>query len=109
MFMKYAAALCAAMLAVSLASPSIGQTKKPMKHPVKVVTKQPANIGTRTHPCGPYVKALQGSLNNAGQKIKEDGICGSKTIAAIKAFQKAKGLKTDGIAGKITMTALPNG
>ncbi len=35
-----------------------------------------------------------------------DGIAGSKTVNAIKAFQKAKGLKVDGIAGVKTISQL---
>ena len=49
---------------------------------------------------GADVKALQTFLNWAlGTKLKVDGACGSKTIAAIKKFQKAQGLKQDGAFG----------
>lgn len=46
--------------------------------------------------------ALGYSCGNAGA----DGICGSGTVAAIKAYQKAKGLTVDGIAGKNTWSKL---
>lgn len=56
---------------------------------------------------GAAVKELQTLLN---QKIKAkldvDGICGSKTVAAIKSFQKAHKLDVDGICGKNTWTSL---
>lgn len=56
---------------------------------------------------GTQVKVLQWLLNDAGYKCGEaDGICGSKTVAAVKAYQKAKGLEADGICGKKTWNAL---
>lgn len=55
---------------------------------------------------GNDVLALQKLLNKAGDDLVPDGDFGSKTLAAVKAFQKRKGLKKDGIAGKNTITAL---
>ena len=57
------------------------------------------------------VKGLQQALNAAGitvngKKLVEDGIEGNNTIKAIRAFQKEKGLKVDGKAGKNTKAAL---
>lgn len=53
------------------------------------------------------VKAYQQALKNAGfDPGPIDGIKGPKTIAAIKAFQKAKGLVVDGIVGPKTTAAL---
>lgn len=53
------------------------------------------------------VKTLQRLLNEMGHPCgKVDGIMGSKTVAAVKAFQKAEGLTVDGIVGKDTWTAL---
>lgn len=49
------------------------------------------------------VRALQYLLD-----VVATGTFGSKTKAAVKAFQKAKGLKQDGIAGPDTLTALAN-
>lgn len=42
-------------------------------------------------------------------KDKADGIAGPKTVAAIRAFQKDKGLKVDGICGDITFAELSGG
>lgn len=48
---------------------------------------------------------IQKSLNLLGYKLKEDGIMGPLTIAAIKDFQKSQGLTPDGIWGPLTNTA----
>ncbi|MEX0348941.1 MAG: peptidoglycan-binding protein [Paracoccaceae bacterium] len=57
---------------------------------------------------GCEVRALQIALNKTPPKakLKIDGIFGVKTEAAVKAFQKAKRLKQDGIAGDKTFGAL---
>ncbi len=50
---------------------------------------------------------LQHALNVLGYSVgKPDGIYGGKTVAALKKFQKAAGLKADGIAGTKTLQAL---
>ena len=56
---------------------------------------------------GTQVKVLQFLLNELGYDCGEaDGIFGSKTLTAVKAYQKAKGLTVDGICGKNTWTKL---
>ena len=56
---------------------------------------------------GTQVKVLQFLLNELGYDCGEaDGIFGSKTLAAVKAYQKAKSLTVDGICGKNTWTKL---
>ena len=56
---------------------------------------------------GDDVKKLQTRLNAAGFDCgKIDGIFGKKTEAAVMAYQKAKKLTVDGIAGKNTVTKL---
>ena len=56
---------------------------------------------------GKYVTDLQRELKDAGfDPHGIDGQFGPKTQAALKAFQKAKHLQVDGVAGKQTWTAL---
>lgn len=56
---------------------------------------------------GAQVKTLQRLLNATGYACgSSDGIFGVKTLTAVKAFQKAKGLEVDGVVGKNTWTAL---
>lgn len=56
---------------------------------------------------GEVVKLLQEALNAAGFTCgKADGIFGKNTLAAVKSYQKAKGLKVDGIVGPKTWGAL---
>lgn len=55
---------------------------------------------------GDDVRELQKLLNAAGDNIAVDGSFGSKTLAAVKAYQQRKGLKVDGIAGEKTIGAL---
>lgn len=53
------------------------------------------------------VKTVQRLLNAMGYDCGEvDGIFGTKTASAVKAFQKAKGLTVDGIVGAMTYAAL---
>lgn len=51
-------------------------------------------------------KQIQQKLVDAGYNITVDGVIGPQTKKAIKAFQKEKGLKVDGIVGKNTTAAL---
>jgi DNA repair exonuclease SbcCD ATPase subunit len=52
---------------------------------------------------GEDVKKLQRALNALGYNAGSvDGIFGSKTLAAVKAFQSAVGIKSDGIVGSDT-------
>ncbi len=55
---------------------------------------------------GQAVKNIQGQLNIFGAKLKEDGIFGPATEAAVKEFQKRSGLTVDGIVGTKTLNAL---
>lgn len=70
--------------------------------PVNVtpVTTQPM---LRTGSRGDAVRKLQELLNAKGYTCGSvDGIFGSKTYAAVLAFQKANGLGADGIVGPLT-------
>ena len=56
---------------------------------------------------GEHVKRLQRFLNDPlGARIEVDGVFGDKTVWAVQAFQKAKGIDVDGIVGPITLGKL---
>lgn len=56
---------------------------------------------------GNEVKQIQQKLKEWGYyKGNVDGVYGSKTQQAVKNFQKANGLKVDGIAGEKTLAAI---
>ena len=58
---------------------------------------------------GAQVESLQRLLHSLGYDLGDkplDGIFGSKTEEAVKAYQKAKGLEADGIVGKATWSRL---
>ena len=61
---------------------------------------QPAETVTYT------LGTLQELMNQLGAALAVDGDFGSKTEAAVKAFQKKAGLKQDGLYGNLTHTAL---
>jgi murein L,D-transpeptidase YcbB/YkuD len=53
------------------------------------------------------VKSVQRALKGAGfYSGAIDGRAGTKTKEAVRAFQKSRGLKTDGVVGKNTWAAL---
>ncbi|MBR3018492.1 MAG: peptidoglycan-binding protein [Clostridia bacterium] len=66
------------------------------------------NISTlRSGSSGDEVEELQAILNaKYGANLEVDGVFGAKTEAAVKAFQKAKGLSADGVVGPKTRAAL---
>lgn len=74
----------------------------------KKTSQNVANRPTvRSGSTGSAVKSMQTMLNkviNAGLSV--DGVCGTKSVAAIKDFQRAAGLSVDGICGANTWTKL---
>lgn len=58
---------------------------------------------------GEDVKTLQMLLNSAGYAVSIDSVFGPKTEAAVRAFQKDRGLVVDGIVGGKTMAAFTAG
>lgn len=81
-------------------------TPKPTPTPTPTPTPKRSYNGTIPTPTikngskGTNVKNLQKFLNwYGGYKLVVDGICGKKTVAALKKFQKKEGLKVDGIYG----------
>lgn len=71
--------------------------KNPYKKPTKTITTKSKKND---------VKWLQWELNQWKSSLVVDGILGANTTAQVKAFQKAKGLAVDGIAGVKTISAL---
>lgn len=56
---------------------------------------------------GEDVAAIQAQLNNLGFNAgAADGVFGNATVAAVKAFQKSRGLESDGVIGTETYRAL---
>ena len=58
--------------------------------------------GDKDHP----VRTLQDLLRARGHVVDVDGIFGTMTDAAVRAFQKERGLAVDGIVGPHTWSAL---
>jgi len=58
--------------------------------------------GDQAHP----VKTLQYLLRARGHNLTVDGIFGTQTDAAVRAYQQQKGLAVDGIVGPVTWAAL---
>lgn len=61
---------------------------------------------------GDAVKKLQNALINAGYNVGStgaDGKYGANTQSAVKKYQKDMGISADGIAGKLTQSALFGG
>ena len=56
---------------------------------------------------GEDVAAIQAQLNNLGFNVgAADGDFGNATVVAVKAFQKSRGLESDGVIGNETFRAL---
>ena len=54
---------------------------------------------------GADVSAWQGILKASGFDVVVDGVFGEKTEAATKAWQRQRGLLTDGVVGALTWAA----
>lgn len=95
---------------ISEGKESIAETIKP----VETVQTTPATGSVvismetqRKGSKGTQVKVLQWLLSLNGYNVGTvDGIFGSKTLAAVKAYQQAKGLSVDGVVGKNTWKTL---
>jgi len=82
--------------------PSVSNVRQPVTSP-GITALSVLKEGSR----GPQVADLQRKLAAAGfSPGAADGVFGPKTEAAVKAFQRAKGLAADGIVGPKTWAAL---
>jgi len=90
------------------ATPTSGYQKSSQTYqPWDYEDVQPAKTTTYSAPVELSTKQIQKALKNAGfYKGTVDGKIGPKTKEAIISFQKAKGLKPDGIVGKRTSSEL---
>ncbi len=74
---------------------------------LKVTMHQSIETLSKFGSSGNEVKQIQQKLKEWGYyKGNVDGIYGSKTQQAVRSFQKANGLKVDGIAGEKTLAAI---
>jgi peptidoglycan hydrolase-like protein with peptidoglycan-binding domain len=55
---------------------------------------------------GPDVRQVQQQLKASGFEVGVDGLYGPATAAAVKSFQRARGLAVDGVVGAATRAAL---
>lgn len=91
---------------------SLTQPEQTKEEPPKTVSKaSPSEViqmeTIRSRSKGTQVKVLQWLLSQNGYDVGTvDGIFGSKTLAAVKAYQKAKGLSVDGIVGHDTWSSI---
>jgi peptidoglycan hydrolase-like protein with peptidoglycan-binding domain len=98
--------------AVEIALGNLGKSAQPLgAHPaIQYATHDTAKnvVAAATQLAVDNVEGLQKALNAIGTKpaLIVDGKIGSKTTAAIKAFQISQGLVADGIIGPKTVTAL---
>lgn len=75
--------------------------------PAPKTTEAPKSDALKVGSKGSDVKALQNKLIELGYLSgRADGVYGSKTAAAVKAFQKASKLSADGVAGEKTLSKL---
>lgn len=78
----------------------------------RAADSHPTSRAADSHPMlqledtGDAVTTLQKRLNLWGAKLAVDGAFGNKTLAAVKAFQRAHKLADDGVAGPLTWAAL---
>lgn len=75
--------------------------------PAKTVVGWPSFRQTNSKKVVPEVKAIQFLLRARGlYKTQPDGVYGAQTAAAVKSFQRGKGLKVDGVVGPATFPQL---
>ena len=86
-----------------------GKTPFPFPHGHYISTPSPDDFchsGQYWLSDRPGIATLQRMLSANGYSCAVDGICGVRTLAQIRAFQRAKKLVVDGKAGEATWAAL---
>jgi peptidoglycan hydrolase-like protein with peptidoglycan-binding domain len=61
---------------------------------------------TSPHRRGPHVEQVQRLLRRHGLSIQVDGIYGGTTEAAVRSFQRVRGIQADGVVGPVTYRIL---
>ena len=94
------------------AAPVTAQHDEPAKHTAPAPARASADGVLRSGEQGAEIRALQESLNKLGyhdgkgRALNPDADFGASTKEAVQAFQRAHGLKDDGVAGPKTLGAL---
>lgn len=106
-FAPVSALLLSALLGMTLALPPAFAAGQPGAMPAKAgMSGGMQNNMMKMMSNKTWVKQVQKALISHGARIRTDGICGKKTIDAIRAFQKTQGLKVTGMPDPETLKAL---
>ena len=106
-FVPFSALLLTTLLGATLVlPPAIAATPSNAKSGMSGMTGGMKNNMMKMMMNKAWVKHLQAALIGHGARIRTDGICGKKTIDAIRAFQKTQGLKVTGMPDAETLKAL---
>lgn len=106
-FAPVSALLLSALLGMTLALPPAFAAVQPGAMPAKAgMSGGMKNNMMKMMMNKAWVKHVQEALISHGARIRTDGICGKKTIDALRTFQKARGLKVTGMPDPETLKAL---
>ena len=85
-----------------------GALQAQLNKPKVADTKLTTGVCLKKGNSGAAVVALQKALNRSGARplLTEDGVFGTDTVVALKAYQTSKGITADGIAGPESFKAL---
>jgi peptidoglycan hydrolase-like protein with peptidoglycan-binding domain len=106
---KMIAALVASAVAVPVSFTSAAEQPRRPAAPKAAAAPKAGAVSKPAKPKGAgsdQVKAVQAALNKQGAALKEDGVFGNKTRAALQKFQKANGLKITGRMDQPTLDKL---
>ncbi len=89
-------------LAQAVSSPTRQARSTLSAHPVKRMPMNMMNMMKNKA----WVKSVQEALNDHGAHLNLDGLCGIRTVKALRLFQKTHGLKVTGMPDPATLKAL---